>query len=69
MSFVIPLSLEKRRRETTVMLSVKRKSWSFHVFIDRGRQTKCTKSVMHLQSCCFAHLNLAIGFVFVCLFV
>ena len=51
------------------MLSVKLKSWSFHVLIDRGRQTKHIKKVMRLQSCCFAVKTYRFCFcLFVCLF-
>ena len=36
--------------------SKKRKIWSFYVVVVQGRAAKkCTKSVMHVQSCCFAN--------------
>jgi len=33
----------------------KLKTWSFHVLVVQGRQRNVQKSVMHVQSCCFAH--------------
>ena len=35
--------------------SSKLKIWSFHVVVMQGRQRNVQKSVMHVQSCCFAH--------------
>ena len=29
--------------------------WSFHVVVAQGRQRNVQKSVMHVQSCCFAN--------------
>ena len=29
--------------------------WSFHVLVVQGRQRNVQKSLMHVQSCCFAH--------------
>ena len=34
--------------------SKKLKIWSFHVVVVQGRQRNVQKSVMHVQSCCFA---------------
>ena len=31
------------------------KIWSFHVVVVKGRQRNVQRSVMHVQSCCFAH--------------
>ena len=33
----------------------KLKIWSFHVVVVQGRQRNVQKSVMHVQSCCFAN--------------
>ena len=38
--------------------SKKLKIWSFHVVVVQGRQRSVQKSVMHVQSCCFANLIL-----------
>ena len=35
--------------------SNERKIWLFHVVVVQGRQRNVQKSVMHVQSCCFAH--------------
>ena len=35
--------------------SSKLKIWSFHVVVMQGQQRNEQKSVIHLQSCCFAH--------------
>ena len=35
-----------------------REIWYFHVVVVQWRQRNLQKSVMHLQSCCFANLNL-----------
>ena len=35
--------------------SKKLKIWSFHVVVVQGRQRNVQKSVMHVQSCCFAN--------------
>ena len=37
------------------------KIWSFHVVVVQGRQRNVQKSVMHVQSCCFANLNLLLS--------
>ena len=39
--------------------SSKLKIWSFHVADVQGRQRNVQKSVMHLQTCCFAHFFFA----------
>ena len=36
-------------------VSSKLKIWSFHVVVAQGRQRNVQKSVMHVQTCCFAH--------------
>ena len=33
----------------------KLKIWSFYVVVVQGQQRNVQKSVMHVQSCCFAH--------------
>jgi len=33
----------------------KLKIWLFHIIVMQGLQRNLQKSVMHLQSCCFAH--------------
>ena len=38
--------------------SKKLKIWSFHVVVVQKRQRSVQKSVMHVQSCCFANLIL-----------
>ena len=35
--------------------SSKLKIWSFHVVVVQGQQRNVQKSVMHVQSCSFAH--------------
>ena len=35
--------------------SSKLKVWSFHVVVVQAQQRNVQKSVMHVQSCCFAH--------------
>ena len=35
--------------------SGKLKIWSFHVVVAQGRQQNVQKSVMHVQTRCFAH--------------
>ena len=37
--------------------SSKLKIWSFHVVVVQGLQRSVQKEVMHMQSCCFAHLT------------
>ena len=40
------------------MSSRKREIGQFHVMVAQQGQRNVQKSVMHLQSCCFAYLNL-----------
>ena len=35
--------------------STKSEFWHFHVVVAQRRANKCKKSVMHMQSCCFAY--------------
>ena len=49
------------------VLKKKLKIWSFHVVVVQGRQRNVQKSVMHVQSCCFANLNLLLSDVAVAL--
>lgn len=52
------LSLERATVKFIALLflfSSKLKIWSFHVVAVRGWQRNVQKSVMHVQSCCFAH--------------
>ena len=35
---------------------IQRKTRKFHVVVGETMATKCTKSVLHVQSCCFAFL-------------
>ena len=42
--------------------STKRENRHFHVVLVQGRQRKVQKSVMHVQSCCFANLYTSIAF-------
>ena len=35
------------------MYSIKREISQFHVVVVQKRAKKCTKSVMHVQSCCY----------------
>ena len=37
--------------------STKRENRKFHVVVEQRRQRNVQKSVIHVQSCCFAHLN------------
>ena len=38
--------------------SKKVKIWSFLIVVAQGRQRNVHKSVMHVQNCCFANINL-----------
>ena len=49
---------EKGSRCLVFASSTKRESRQFHVVVVRWRQRNVQKSVMHVQSCCFANLNL-----------
>ena len=40
------------------MSSTKREYWHFHVVVEQRRQRNVQKSVLRVQSCCFANLNL-----------
>ena len=40
------------------MPSIKRENRKFHAVVVQRRQRNVQKSVMHVQSCCFANLNL-----------
>ena len=42
--------------------SIKRESRRFHVVVVQQRQRNVPKSVMYVQSCCFANLNLTYCF-------
>ena len=62
--FWLELKRGDRARVQTEMLefnalpfpsSSKLKTWSFHVVVVQGQQRNVRKSVMHVQSCCFAH--------------
>ena len=44
---------------------IKRESTKFHIVIVQQRQRNVQKSVPHVQSCCFATLNLLFFAVFV----
>ena len=44
--------------------STKREIRHFHVVVVQGRQRNAQKSVMHVQSCCFANLNLLLFWPF-----
>ena len=37
--------------------SIKLKIWSFYVVVVQGQQRNVQKRVLHVQSCCFAHLT------------
>ena len=37
--------------------SIKLKIWSFYVVVVQGQQRNLQKRVLHVQSCCFAHLT------------
>ena len=49
---------EKESRSLVFTSSTKREIRQFHVVVVQRRQGKVPKSVMHVQSCYFAHLNL-----------
>ena len=42
--------------------SDKLKIWPFHVVVVQGQQRNAQKSVLHVQSCCFAHLTYCLTF-------
>ena len=39
--------------------NIKRPMWEFHVVVVKWRQRNVEESVMHVQSCCFAHKPIA----------
>ena len=43
-----------------VTFYIKREIRKFHVEVMQQRQRNVQKSVMHVQSCCFANLNLVL---------
>ena len=47
-----------------VLSSTKREIRHFHVLVVQRQQRNVQKSVMHVQSCCFANLNLLLFFLF-----
>ena len=51
---------EKKKRKCCLLFpfSVKREIRQFHVVVVQRRHGNVQKSVMHVQSCCFARLNL-----------
>ena len=53
-------SLGKEKESCCLVLpsSTKREIRQFHVVVMQRRQRNVQKSVMHVQSCCFANLNL-----------
>ena len=48
------LSSEKENRCLTFTSSIKREITQFHLVVVQGRQRNVQKSVIHVQSCCFA---------------
>ena len=55
------INVEEKKRKVVVRLfppSTKREIRQFHVVVVQRRQRNVQKSVMHVQSCCFACLNL-----------
>ena len=48
------LSSEKENRCLTFTSSIKREITQFHLVVVQGRQRNVQKSLMHVQSCCFA---------------
>ena len=50
--------LRKRKRKSLSWVHVLHKTWNFHVEVMQWLQRNVQKSVMHVQSCCFADLNL-----------
>ena len=60
---------EKESRSLVFTSSTKREIRQFHVVVVQRRQGKVPKSVMHVQSCCFANLNLLFFIVLVAVVV
>ena len=58
-------SLEKEKESRCIVFtsSTKRKIRQFHVAVVLRRQRNVQKNVMHVQSCCFASLNLLSTFL------
>ena len=52
----------KRKSLSCVTSSTKRETGQSRVVVVQGRQRNLQKSVMHVQSCCFANLNLLLFF-------
>ena len=52
----------KRKSLSYVTSSTKRETRQSRVVFVQGRQRNLQKSVMHVQSCCFANLNLLLFF-------
>ena len=55
------IKVQKRKTESCCLLfpsSTKRELGPFHVIVVQRRQRNVQKGVMHVQSCCFADLNL-----------
>ena len=49
---------EKESRRLVITSSTKREIWHVHVVVVRCRQRNMQKSLLNVQSCCFANLNL-----------
>ena len=60
---------EKESRSLVFTSSTKREIRQFHVVVVQRRQGTVPKSVMHVQSCCFASLNLLFFIVLVAVVV
>ena len=55
------LSLKKKEKENRCLaftFSMKREIKTFHIVVVQWRQRNVQKCLMHVQSCCFANLNL-----------
>ena len=70
-AFTLEMKRGDRHRIQTEMMeyiglpfpySDKLKIWSFHVVVAQGQQRNEQKSVLHVQSCCFAHLTYCLTF-------
>ena len=58
------LERERKIRRRLFTSSIKHKIKHFHVLISRAeREWKYTKSVMHVQSCCFAEKPICLCFL------
>ena len=58
------LGQEKESPCLVVLSSTKREIRHFHVLVMQRQQRNVPKSVVHVQSCCFANLNLLLFFLF-----